>query len=51
VTRFVMRTDFIFLPGRLALTLLVALALLLVSGYLGTARALRAKAAPLLRNE
>ena len=50
VVRFVLRADFVFLPGRLALTLLAALILMLVTGYLGTAAALRAKAAPLLRN-
>jgi len=51
VVRFVMHAEFTFLPGRLVLTLLAALALMLLSGYLGTAAALRAKAAPLLRNE
>jgi putative ABC transport system permease protein len=51
VVRFVMRADFVFLPGRLLGTLLAALLLMLASGYLGTATALRAKAAPLLRNE
>ena len=50
VVRFILRADFVFLPGRLALTLLVALLLMLITGYLGTAAALRAKAAPLLRN-
>ena len=51
VVRFVMHAEFVFLPGRLAGTLAAALLLMLVSGYLGTAAALRAKAAPLLRNE
>lgn len=51
VVRFVLRADFVFLPGRLVGTLLAALLLMLVCGYLGTATALRAKAAPMLRNE
>ncbi len=51
VTHYVLRTDWTFLPGTLAATLLVCLATMLVFGYAGTAAALRAKAAPLLRNE
>lgn len=51
VVRFVMHADFIFQPARLAATLIGALVLLLISGYVGTASALRAKAAPVLRNE
>jgi putative ABC transport system permease protein len=51
VTRFVMHTGWTFLPGTLAATLIVCLAVMLGVGYIGTARALRAKAAPLLRNE
>ena len=51
VTRFVMRTDWIFLPGTLAGTILFCVVLTLAMGYAGTALALRAKAAPLLRNE
>jgi putative ABC transport system permease protein len=51
VTRFVMHADWIFLPGTLAATLIVCLVVMLGIGYIGTARALRAKAAPLLRNE
>jgi putative ABC transport system permease protein len=51
VVRFVMRAEFVFQPGRLALTLAGAVALMLVAGYIGTARALAARAAPLLRNE
>jgi putative ABC transport system permease protein len=51
VMRFVMHADWTFLPGTLAATLLVCLAVMLGIGYIGTARALRAKAAPLLRNE
>ena len=50
VVRFILRADFVFLPGRLVLTLLAALLLMLATGYWGTAAALRAKAAPLLRN-
>jgi putative ABC transport system permease protein len=49
--RFVMHADWAFLPGTLAATLLACLAVMLAVGYTGTARALRAKAAPLLRNE
>jgi putative ABC transport system permease protein len=51
VTRFVMRTDWTFLPGTLAATILFCVVLTLAMGYAGTALALRAKAAPLLRNE
>ena len=51
VTRFVMRTDWTFLPGTLAVTILLCVALTLAMGYAGTSLALRAKAAPLLRNE
>ncbi|WP_426956664.1 ABC transporter permease [Muricoccus radiodurans] len=51
VARFVMRTDWAFLPGTLAATILICVAITLAMGYAGTALALRAKAAPLLRNE
>lgn len=51
VARYVLRAHWTFLPGTLAGTLLVCLATMLVFGYAGTAAALRAKAAPLLRNE
>ena len=51
VMRFVMRTDWAFLPGALAATVLACMAMMLVFGYAGTEAALRAKAAPLLRNE
>ena len=51
VLRFVMHAGWAFLPGRLALTLLAALALVLVFGYTGTARALRGRPASWLRNE
>jgi len=51
VMRFVMDTDWAFLPGTLAATVLGCIAVMLMFGYAGTASALRAKAAPLLRNE
>ncbi len=51
VVRYVMEIEWVFLPGTLAATLAVSLAMMLVFGYAGTAAALRAKAAPLLRNE
>lgn len=51
VLHFLMHLPFVFLPGRVALGLLGALALLLGFGYLGTARALRMPPASLLRNE
>jgi putative ABC transport system permease protein len=41
----------VFLPGTLAGTLIASLAMMLTFGYAGTATALRAKAAPMLRNE
>jgi putative ABC transport system permease protein len=47
----VMRSDWAFLPGRLAVTVFGCMALMLAFGYAGTAAALRARAAPLLRNE
>ncbi|MFO0161815.1 MAG: ABC transporter permease [Alphaproteobacteria bacterium] len=51
VVRLVMRADWVFLPGTLAITVLACMAITLGFGYVGTAFALRAKAAPLLRNE
>lgn len=51
VVTFVMRADWAFLPGTLALTILACTALTLAFGYVGTALALRARPAPLLRNE
>jgi putative ABC transport system permease protein len=51
VVRFVMGTEWSFLPGTLAATVAGCVALMLIFGYAGTAAALRAKAAPLLRNE
>ena len=51
VVRLVMAAEWWFLPARLALTVAGCVALMLVFGYVGTAAALRARAAPLLRNE
>ena len=51
VVRFVMRADWVFLPGVLAITLFGCTALMLLFGYAGTASALRARPAPYLRNE
>jgi putative ABC transport system permease protein len=51
VARYVMRTDWTFLPGTLAATIGGCTLLTLLLGYAGTALALRARAAPLLRNE
>jgi len=51
VMHYIMRADWVFLPGTLAEALFGALAMMLVLGYAGTAAALRAKPAALLRNE
>ncbi len=51
VVHYVMRTDWAFLPGTLALTILGCMSLMLLFGFVGTEAALRAKAAPLLRND
>jgi putative ABC transport system permease protein len=51
VARYVLETGWVFLPRTLIATLTLCLATMLVFGYTGTAVALRAKAAPLLRNE
>ena len=51
VVRFLMHGEWVFLPGVLAATILGCTALMLGFGYLGTASALRVRAAPLLRNE
>ena len=51
VVTFLMRADWVFLPGTLAATVLGCALLTLTFGYAGTALALRAKAAPWLRNE
>lgn len=47
----VMRAQWVFLPGTLAAAVLGCVLLTLAFGYAGTALALRARAAPLLRNE
>lgn len=51
VMHFLLHAGWVFLPGRLAATVLGALVLMLIAGHLGTAAALRARAAPWLRNE
>ena len=51
VLHYVMHADWAFLPGTLAATVAGCMASMLGFGYAGTAAALRAKAAPLLRNE
>ena len=48
---FVIHAEWVFLPGTLAATIVGSLVLMLAIGYGGTAAALRAKAAPLLRND
>jgi len=50
VTR-VMRAEWVWLPGTLALTVLGCTALTIACGQIGTALALRARPGPLLRNE
>jgi len=51
VLHYIMDAGWAFLPGTLAGTLIIALAMMLIFGYAGTAAALGTKAAPLLRNE
>jgi putative ABC transport system permease protein len=51
VVRFVMRADWVLLPGTLAATVAGCALLTLACGQLGTALALRARPGPLLRNE
>ena len=51
VMRFLMNAEWVFLPGLLAATVLGCVALMLLFGYAGTASALRARAAPYLRQE
>ena len=51
VVRFVMKAEWIFLPGTLAATVLGCAVLTLAVGQVGTALALRARPGPLLRNE
>lgn len=51
VMRFVLQSDWVFLPGLLAAVIFGCMALMMAAGYAGTENALRARAAPLLRNE
>ncbi len=51
VVRFLMQTDWAFLPGTLLATVAACVAMMLVVGFAGTEAALRARAAPHLRNE
>ena len=51
VAHYITHTIWIFLPVTLIYTLAGALAIMLLFGYSGTAAALRARPAPLLRNE
>jgi putative ABC transport system permease protein len=51
VMRFVLDSDWVFLPGLLAAVIFGCMALMVAAGYAGTETALRARAAPLLRNE
>jgi len=51
VTHYILHTEWIFLPVTLTYALAGALALMLLFGYVGTSAALRARPAPLLRNE
>jgi predicted lysophospholipase L1 biosynthesis ABC-type transport system permease subunit len=51
VAHYILHTDWVFLPGTLILTLVGALATMLVFGYAGTSAALRARPASMLRND
>ena len=51
MTHYILHTDWEFMPGTLIFTLAGALVVMLIFGYTGTATALRAKPAALLRNE
>jgi putative ABC transport system permease protein len=51
VMRLAMGADWAFLPGVLTATVLGCVALMMLFGYAGTEVALRARAAPMLRNE
>jgi putative ABC transport system permease protein len=51
VMRFVFQSAWAFLPGLLATTIVACMGLMMLAGYAGTEAALRARAAPLLRNE
>ncbi len=48
---YILHSDWVFLPGTLISTLVGAIVVMLVFGYVGTATALRAKPASQLRNE
>ena len=51
VAHYILHTRWVFLPGILIITLTGALATMLIFGYAGIAMALRARPAPILRNE
>ena len=51
VANYILHTQWVFLPGTLIMTLAGSLATMLIFGYTGTAMALRARPASLLRNE
>ncbi len=51
VMRFVMAADWAFLPGTLVTTVTFCILVMLAFGYAGIAAALRAKVAPVLRND
>ncbi len=51
VVHYVLQADWAFLPGVLAATVLGCVVLMLGFGYVGTETALRARAAPYLRND
>ncbi|HEY0294311.1 MAG TPA: hypothetical protein VGC69_03130, partial [Bordetella sp.] len=51
VMHFIMQAPWSFLPGLLAATVLGCVVLMLGFGFAGTEQALRARAAPYLRNE
>ena len=50
VAHYILHAQWVFLPGTLILTLAGSLAMMLLFGYVGTAAALRAKPASMLRN-
>ncbi|HVZ08200.1 ABC transporter permease [Rhodopila sp.] len=51
VMNYILHTHWLFLPGALMSVLAGAIAIMLLFGYAGTAASLRARPAPLLRNE
>ena len=51
MSHYILHNDWEFVPGTLIFTLASALVIMLIFGYTGTAAALRAKPAALLRNE